>query len=91
MTPTQALMDELHFAMRGMQLHLPKGVAEDLLRARFHNYEPRIGRLRSERYACPKCFLREGEKYPLQPTPGTDEYDLLACPACSNEYVIPFE
>ena len=91
MTPSQALTDELHWAFQGMTHNPPRGLDADMLRVRFHSYRPRISGPHAERYACPRCFLHHGERHELRSVSGTDEFDLLACAGCSNEFVIPFE
>ena len=89
MTPDEALHDELRATYRSLKNFPPKDATPEQVDMRFHHYEAKP--THRSAYTCPKCWMIEGEAFPMRPISGTDEYDVLLCGGCGGEVIIPFE
>ncbi len=82
----RALKEEVRWAHDSMMASA-KPHESETIRASVFSYQPKLDQ---HTYSCPSCWMRRGQRAPMRPAPGTDDYDLLNCNSCGNNVIIPF-
>ena len=77
------LIHEAHRASKRKNLK-DIGVDPETANLRALGYKARIG----ADYQCPWCFIKDGERTPLDPIPTGTRDDAFGCDRCGSDYLI---
>ena len=82
-TPEEVLTYEAIRASKRKNLK-DLGVDPETANLRALGYKARIG----ADYQCPWCFIKDGERTPLDPIPTGTRDDAFGCDRCGSDYLI---